>query len=95
MGEIAATLEGARVRNAVGLHVLLVLRDARAAKAHGLMLQMRGCRVSVAKHAREAVQLAVDELPDLVLTDVGDLLRQLLAADPRTRQIPVLAGAMA
>lgn len=92
---MAVTLEGSPVRNAVGLHVLLVLRDARAARSHGLKLQMRGCRVSVAKHVREAVQMAVDDLPDLVLTDVGDLLRQLLAADPRTRQIPVLAGAMA
>lgn len=77
----------------VGLHVLLVLRDARAAQAHSLRLQLRGCRVTVAGHVRRAVELAVEELPDLILTDAGDLLRQLLAADPRTRQIPILAGA--
>jgi PleD family two-component response regulator len=92
---MAITLEESQVRNAVGLHVLLVLRDARAARSHGLRLQMRGCRVTVARHVRQAVQMAVEDIPDLVLTDVGDLLRQLLAADPRTRQIPIVAGAMA
>lgn len=92
---MAITLEESQVRKTVGLHVLLVLRDARAARSHELKLQLRGCRVSVAKHAREAVQMAVEDLPDLILTDVGDLLKQLLAADPRTRAIPVLSGAMA
>jgi PleD family two-component response regulator len=77
------------------LHVLVVLGDAKAARAHSLSLQLQGCRVSVATHVRRAVELAVEELPDLILTDAGDLLRQLLAADPRTRQIPILAGGMA
>jgi DNA-binding response OmpR family regulator len=75
-----------------GVHVLLVLKDSRLARAQGLALQLRGCQVSATSHVRRAVELAVDELPDLILTDAGDLMRQLLAADPRTRQIPVLAG---
>jgi DNA-binding response OmpR family regulator len=77
-----------------GFHVLLVLQDARAGRSHGLALQLRGCQVTVTSHVRRAVQLAVDELPDLVLTDAGEWLKHLLAADPRTRQIPVLAGAV-
>ena len=80
-------------KKGVGLHVLLVLHDRRAAQAHSLRLQLRGCQVTVATHLRRAVEVAVDELPDLILTDAGDLLRQLLAADPRTRMIPVVAGA--
>lgn len=79
----------------MALHVLVVLRDARAARAHGLSLQLQGCRVTIASHVRRAVELAVEELPDLILTDAGDMLRQLLAADPRTRQIPILAGGAA
>jgi PleD family two-component response regulator len=76
-----------------GLRVLLVLRDAKAARAHSLALQLRGCQVTVTSHLYRAMELAIEELPDLILTDAGDRLRQLLAADPRTRQITVLGGA--
>ncbi|MGH7881292.1 MAG: hypothetical protein ACREN8_00020 [Candidatus Dormibacteraceae bacterium] len=72
-----------------------MLKDGRAAKSHSLRLQLRGCQVSVAHHLRRAIELAVDELPDLILSDAGDLMRQLLAADPRTRQIPVMGAGQA
>lgn len=74
------------------LHVLLLERDEQRARAEGLRLTMLGCRVSVAADAAHALELAINERPDLVLARGDGDLRGRLAADPRTCTITVVEG---
>lgn len=53
---------------------------------------MLGCRVSVAADAAHALELAINERPDLVLARGDGDLRGRLAADPRTCTITVVEG---
>ena len=59
-------------------------------------LQFAGHQVITANNGEEAVQLALKEIPDLVLTDVrmpkmtGYEACKLIKADPTTQHIPVI-----
>jgi two-component system, cell cycle response regulator DivK len=62
-----------------------------------MVLQREGYRVLEAENGREAVRVAREELPDLVLMDLampvmdGRAALRALREDPRTAQIPVVA----
>ena len=62
-----------------------------------LMLEVAGYRIREARNGRECVEMARDELPDLILVDLSmplldgyGVLREL-RGDERTRHIPLVA----
>ena len=77
---------------------ILVAEDAAELRfAVTLVLQVAGFLVLLAANGAEAVQEAVQQVPDLVLMDLsmpemdGWTAMRALGADPRTAAIPVLA----
>ena len=77
--------------------VLIVDDDERNAKLARDVLERAGMRTLSASTGAEALALAREHLPDVVLMDLrlpdldgGEAARQL-AADDRTRRIPVVA----
>ena len=68
--------------------------DNRAALQ--LMLEKAGYRTLGARHGQEAVDLALEHCPDLIVMDLampvmdGREATRLLKADPRTANIPVV-----
>ena len=62
-----------------------------------LTLEKQGLQVRTASNGAEGVQMALEWLPDLILMDLmmpimdGFQATEVLRADPRTRQIPIVA----
>jgi two-component system cell cycle response regulator DivK len=80
-----------------GAQVLLVEDNEKNMKLFRDVLRARGYEILEATTGREAVELASEHVPDLVLMDVGlpdmdgvETLRRLRAVE-RTASIPVLA----
>jgi two-component system cell cycle response regulator DivK len=80
-----------------GPTVLLVEDDQDGRRMYADWLTGAGFRVSQAHNGLQALERAVDSLPDVVVTDLnipgidGFELTRRLKQDPRTRDIPVLA----
>ena len=80
-----------------GPTVLLVEDDQDGRRMYADWLTGAGFRVSQAHNGLQALERAVDSLPDVVVTDLnipgidGFELSRRLKQDPRTRDIPVLA----
>lgn len=69
-----------------GVHVLLVEDDDDSRKLLGTMLKRYGARVTSTKSAEEALRVFEDELPDVMISDIGmpdqdgyELVRKLRA----------------
>ena len=77
--------------------VLVVDDDARNLKLAREVLAAAGIRTLAARTGTEAIALAVEHLPDMILMDLrlpdmdGDEATRRLAAGPRTSAIPVVA----
>ncbi len=77
--------------------ILVVDDDPNSRKIIELMLSSQGYALTFAENGRDAVSKAQAEEPDLILIDVlmpimnGHEATRHLKADPRTRQIPVVA----
>ena len=54
-----------------GVHVLLVEDDDDSRKLLGTMLKRYGARVTSTKSAAEALNMFSDEVPDLIISDIG------------------------
>ena len=54
-----------------GPNILVVDDNDLAASSMGKLLELRGCRVSYAYDARQAIQMAVNITPDIILLDLG------------------------
>ena len=72
-----------------GLHVLLVEDDDDSRKLLGTMLKRYGARVTSTKSAKEALSVFDDELPDVLISDIGmpdqdgyEFIRKLRSAPP-------------
>ncbi|HEU5458968.1 MAG TPA: PAS domain S-box protein [Pyrinomonadaceae bacterium] len=72
-----------------GLHVLLVEDDDDSRKLIGTMLKRYGARVTSTKSAKEALSVFDDELPDVLISDIGmpdqdgyEFIRKLRSAPP-------------
>ncbi len=80
-----------------GPTVLIVEDDQDGRRMYADWLTDAGFRVSQAHNGLQALERAVDSLPDVVVTDLnipgidGFELTRRLKQDPRTRDIPVLA----
>jgi two-component system, cell cycle response regulator DivK len=80
-----------------GPTVLLVEDDQDGRRMYADWLTGAGFRVSQAHNGLQALERAVDSLPDVVVTDLnipgidGFELARRLKQDPRTHDIPVLA----
>ena len=81
-----------------GLPLVLIVDDnARNRKLAGDVLRVAGFRTLEAANAAEAIALATEHQPDVVLMDLrlpdadGAEAARTLAADPRTARIPVVA----
>ena len=76
--------------------ILLVDDEAHIVYVVGLKLQESGYRVMTAQDGREALKLAVEHRPDLVITDyqmpylTGVELCQQLRINPATQCVPAL-----
>jgi CheY-like chemotaxis protein len=76
----------------------ILVADDESHILHVVSLKLRhaGFRVVTARDGQEALELAVQELPDLLITDYhmpqlsGLELCQKLKQDPRTRDIPAI-----
>jgi len=76
----------------------ILVADDESHILHVVSLKLRhaGFRVVTARDGQEALELAVQELPDLLITDYhmpqlsGLELCQKLKQDPRTREIPAI-----
>jgi two-component system, cell cycle response regulator DivK len=77
--------------------VLIVEDDPETRRFYQSIFEDGGFRIEQAHNGLQALQKAVDALPDLILTDIavpgidGIELCRRLRADARTRSIPVLA----
>lgn len=72
-----------------GVHVLLVEDDDDSRKLLGTMLKRYGARVTSTKSAKEALSVFDNELPDVMISDIGmpdedgyELIRKLRSAPP-------------
>jgi two-component system, cell cycle response regulator DivK len=80
-----------------GPNVLLVEDDQDGRRMYTEWLTGSGFRVSQAHNGLQALERALDLLPDVVVTDLnipgidGFELTRRLKHDPRTRDIPVIA----
>ena len=80
-----------------GRNVLLVEDDQDGRRMYVEWLTGAGFRVSQAHNGLQALERALDLLPDVVVTDLnipgidGFELTRRLKHDPRTRDIPVIA----
>jgi signal transduction histidine kinase len=80
------------------LRVLLVDDSADTVAVLSRLLEAKGLQVYQAVRVSQALQLAREEPPDVVITDIGmpdqdgyDLLNEI-HADPRLRNVPVIAA---
>jgi two-component system cell cycle response regulator DivK len=80
-----------------GPTVLLVEDDQDGRRMYAEWLTAAGFRVSEAHNGLQALERALESVPDVVVTDLnipgidGFELTRRLKQDPRTRDIPVLA----
>lgn len=80
----------------MGAKILIVDDDLESLKLIGMILQARGHEIIAAREGSQAVQKALNELPDLVILDVmmpgldGYGVCERLRADPRTSTIPII-----
>jgi CheY-like chemotaxis protein len=82
-----------------GLHVLLVEDDDDSRKLIGTMLKRHGARVTSTKSAAEALSVFSEELPDLLISDIGmpdedgyEFIRRLRTLPPeKGGQTPAIA----
>jgi PAS domain S-box-containing protein len=82
-----------------GVHVLLVEDDDDSRKLIGTMLKRHGARVTSTKSAEEALRVFEDELPDVMISDIGmpdqdgyELVRKLRAMPAeKGGKIPAIA----
>lgn len=85
-----------RLRAPAAVTVLLAEDHADVRDALTTLLEAAGYRVVTARDGREAVRLALEERPDLVLMDVmmpecdGLAATRALRDEPRTRDIPIV-----
>lgn len=76
--------------------ILVVDDEERNVKLLEALLQADGCRTVSARNGRDALALALDQPPDLILLDImmpdmdGLEATALLKADSRTRPVPVI-----
>lgn len=82
-----------------GVHVLLVEDDEDSRRLLGTILKRNGARVTSTKSAAEALRVFEDELPDILISDIGmpdedgyELIRKLRAL-PREKggRVPAIA----
>lgn len=77
--------------------VLIVDDDERNRKLAADLLRLSGYGITEAASGREALAVAVDQLPDAILMDLrlpdldGAQVTSMLRADPRTSDVPVIA----
>src|SRR5688500_10940312 len=80
----------------VGATILILDDESHNRKLMQTLLGPEGYRTLVAATRREALQLAAEKSPDLILLDVmmpeidGYQVATLLKTDPATRHIPIL-----
>ncbi|HEX8849455.1 MAG TPA: ATP-binding protein [Gemmatimonadaceae bacterium] len=92
----AAAPEGAVASPIAGAHVLVADDNADMRDYVTRLLHDRGCVVRTVADGRAALDAALEERPELILSDVmmpgldGFELISRLRADPRTRGIPVI-----
>jgi len=78
--------------------ILLVEDDPDTIDVMQLELEFLGYEVTVAKNGVEAVEMAISELPDLIVMDIclpkmnGLQATILIRDNPNTRSIPILAA---
>lgn len=78
--------------------ILLVEDDPGTIEVMQQELEVLGYEVTVAKNGVEAVEMAVSELPDLIVMDIclpkmdGFRATTLIHDNPDTRSIPILAA---
>ena len=72
-----------------GLHILVVDDDDDARQLVASVLEDCGCRITLARSAQEAMAKLTEDLPDLLLSDIGmpgedgyDLIRKVRALPP-------------
>ncbi len=76
--------------------ILIVDEDIKSLKLIGLMFQREGYQIVAANTANQALERAVIERPDLIVTEVeltdldGYELCKRLRADPRTQDTPII-----
>ncbi len=76
--------------------VLIVDDDVQTLRLIGLMLERQGYKIVAASNGAQALQLALSELPDLIILDVmmpemdGYETTRQLRKDPETTNIPIL-----
>jgi CheY-like chemotaxis protein len=82
-----------------GIHVLLVEDDDDSRKLLGTMLKRYGAKVTSAKSAAEALDVFENEVPDVIISDIGmpeqdgyELIRKLRALPvEKGGKIPAIA----
>jgi two-component system cell cycle response regulator DivK len=80
-----------------GPRVLLVEDDGDGRRLYALWLTEAGFSVKEAHNGFQALERALDHVPDVVVTDLnipgidGFELTRRLKLDPRTREVPVIA----
>ena len=75
-----------------GVHVLLVEDDDDSRKLLGTMLKRHGARVTSTKSAAEAMEVFADELPDVMISDIGMPDQDGYELVRRLRQLPAARG---
>jgi signal transduction histidine kinase len=81
---------------AAGRPLILVAEDNADMSHHIVQTLASDYRVATARNGREALELAAEQPPDLILTDLmmpemcGDELLERLQEDERLRQVPVI-----
>jgi CheY-like chemotaxis protein len=97
--EVERRLSRSGVVRLDGLHVLLVEDDDDTRKLLGTMLKRYGARVTSTKSAKEALSVFEDDLPDVLVSDIGmpdedgyEFIRKLRSAPPeKGGLIPAIA----
>ena len=85
------------VGSTLGRAVLLVEDDRDGRRLYAAWLEQAGFHVIEAHNGLQALERAVDDRPDIVVTDLnipgidGYELTRRLKSDPRTQGIPILA----
>jgi len=77
--------------------VMIVDDDAQTLRLVGLMLERQGYRILSANSGSQAIQIAHNEIPDIIVLDImmpdldGYEVARRLRKDPETTNIPILA----
>ncbi len=78
--------------------ILLVEDDPGTIDVMQLELEFLGYEVTVAKNGVEGVEMAISQLPDLIVMDIrmpkmdGLQAASLIRSNPKTKDIPILAA---